>query len=140
MNTIIAIRGVPNTGKTETIIKFYNLLKSKYPTSKIENEIFGLDIRVIITINGVKIGIESQGDPKSRLLKSIPLFVRNQCNIIVCATRTRGETVELIKEQENYEIIWHKKSRIKGVVQQEESSTKMANTIMEKIVDLINNV
>lgn len=139
MNTIIAIKGVLNTGKTATIKKFYHLLKSKYPKSKIENEICGSDIRAIITINGVKIGIESQGDPNSRLFESILLFVKNQCNIIVCATRSRGGTVQLIEEQENYEIIWHERSRIKVVVQQEESSTKMANTIMKKMVDLINN-
>jgi hypothetical protein len=139
MNTIIAIRGVGNTGKTETIKTFYRLLKSKYPTSKIENEVDRLDIRVIITINGVKIGIESQGDPSSRLFESIPLFVRNQCSIIVCATRSKGKTVQLIKEQENYEIIWHKRSLIEDVAKQQESNTKMVNTIMEKIVDVINN-
>ncbi len=139
MNTIIAIRGVGNTGKTKTIKYVYDLVKSKYPEAKIESEICRLDIRVIFTVNGVKIGIESQGDPSSRLFESIPLFVKSQCNIILCATRTKGKTVQLIKEQECYEIIWHEKSFIEGAMKQQESNIKMANTIMKKIVNLINN-
>lgn len=139
MNTIIAIRGVGNVGKTETIKNIYHLLKSKYPEAKIENKICGLDIRVIFTVNGVKIGIESRGDPSSRLFKSIPLFVQRQCNIIICATRSRGKTVQLIKEQKNYEIIWHEKLFIESTMKQQEFNIKMANIIMEKIVNLMNN-
>ena len=138
MNTIIAIKGIGNTGKTETIKNIYHLLKSKYPEAKIENEIYGLDIRAIFTVNGVKIGIESRGDPSSRLFKSIPLFVKSQCNIIICATRSKGKTVRLIKEQDNYEIIWHKKSFVKGEKDQKKSNAEMADIIIKKIVSLIN--
>ncbi len=140
MNTIIAIRGVGNTGKTETIKNVYGLLVSKYPKATIEHKKQGVDIRAIITINNVKIGIESQGDPpNSRLFKSIPFFVEEKCNIILCATRSSGKTVQLIEKQEDYEIIWHEKSFIEGTMKQQESNIKMANTIMEKIVNLINN-
>lgn len=138
MNTIIAIKGVGSVGKTETIKNIYHLLKSKHPEAKIENRICVLDIRVIFTVNGMKIGIESQGDPSSRLFESIPLFVKKQCNIIICATRSRGKTVQLIKEQENYEIIYHEKLFIEDTMKQQESNMKMANTIVEKIVNLIN--
>lgn len=138
MNTIIAIKGIGNTGKTEAIKNIYHLLKSKYPKARIENKICELDIRVIFTVNGVKIGIESQGDPSSRLFESIPLFVKSQCNIILCATRSRGKTVQLIKEQENYEIVWHEKSFVRGKEEQKKSNAEMADIIMKKIVSLIN--
>lgn len=138
MNTIIAINGKENTGKTTTIKEINQLLKSEYPTSKREYEIHKPDIRVIITINGVKIGIESQGDP-GRLPKSILLFVENQCDIIVCATRSKGQTIKLIKKQENYEIIWHCRLRTKVLEHQRESVEDMAGIIKKKIVALINN-
>ena len=38
-------------------------------------------------------GIESQGDPSSRLRQSLSAFVAAKCDIIFCACRTSGMTV-----------------------------------------------
>ena len=56
------------------------------------------DLKVLITYRGVKIGLESQGDPSSRLVKSIDEFVNQYgCDIIICACRTRGKDARTIK-------------------------------------------
>ena len=75
MKKIIALRGVKDVGKSSTLRKTYELLKKKYPNCQcVEHHIDRVDIKVVITINGVKIGIESQGDPNSRLLVSLNIL------------------------------------------------------------------
>jgi hypothetical protein len=54
-------------------------------------------------------GIESQGDPNSRIFKSLPFFVNKECDIILCACRNRGETVwevEKLHKDFDYDIVW----------------------------------
>ena len=93
MNTIIALRGVANRGKTASIKRVYDLLKGAYSKAMFQEIVVGVDIQIIITIDGVKVGIESQGDPNSRLEESLEGFKKAKCDIIFCACRTRGMTV-----------------------------------------------
>jgi len=44
-------------------------------------------------VNVLVVGIESQGDPNSRLQQSILDFAVAKCDIIFCACRTSGMTV-----------------------------------------------
>ena len=111
MKTLIAVRGVANRGKSASIKEVYLLLKRAYPGAEFEDIFIGADITAIITINGLKVGVESQGDPNSRLFKSLPHFVRRGCQVIICATRTRGETVDLVnKYADRYSVSWLDKS------------------------------
>lgn len=56
------------------------------------------DLKVIIQYRNVKIGLESQGDPGSRLVNSIDEFVHQyECDIIICACRTKGKDARTIK-------------------------------------------
>ena len=56
------------------------------------------DLKVLIQYRGVKIGLESQGDPGSRLVNSIDDFVNQyECDIIICACRTKGKDARTIK-------------------------------------------
>lgn len=98
MKIAIAQSGPENAGKTTTIRIMYDLLMDRYPEAVVE---FLLDrnddIRAVVTIGGIKVGIESQGDPwkkTARLDPSLALFVRLKCEVIICATRTRGGTVD----------------------------------------------
>lgn len=138
--TILVLRGKSNIGKTTTIKKVYELLKEKYPQSNI-NEIIAkrntlgeieYDIKVIIIIDGIKIGIESQGDPGSRLEKSLKYFIDNKCDIILCAARTWGKTNNIIEAYSNlFKIIWIRKEIDKS--NNEESNQKQAIEIIKKI-------
>jgi hypothetical protein len=113
MKEVIALRGTKNKGKSQIVKKVPDLLLAKYRGAKVENLIpqsRSLDIKVLITINEVKIGIESQGDPRpGRLPESITEFVKLGCDIIICATRTSGGTqtaVKNLKAHFGYDIVW----------------------------------
>jgi len=138
-NTIIVVKGVANVGKTQTIKNVYELLIKKYNNATKDHIIISADMRIVITINGIKIGIESQGDPSSRLFESIKLFVKIECDIIICATRTRGATVNIVNAQEpKYSVIWHDKLKIKGKEAQLQANLKMANSIIGEVKVLMN--
>ena len=115
MKNIYAIYGRAEIGKTSTVREIYNLLIEKFGKQIIvetETNIFSHkgDIRVTVKINGKLIGIESQGDPDSRLKASLDIFVKVNCDIILCATRTRGTTVDFVKQlEQEYNINWIKK-------------------------------
>jgi hypothetical protein len=135
---VIGLRGKGNVGKSQTIRKAYDLLKSQHKTMIEEHQILGADIRVVLTINGVKIGIESQGDPHSRLEKSLVLFVNEKCAVIVCAARTRGQTVAAVENlQPDYEVLWFGQEVKHSGPQQQDSNNAMARRIVDEMEKII---
>ena len=110
MSDIFALQGKSNCGKTETINEVFVELQSKYSTASATlftpNKI---DVKAIIDIpiggKIVKVGIESQGDPNSRLQASLIDFDNAGCDIIICACRTSGMTVNWINSySHSYQI------------------------------------
>ncbi len=56
------------------------------------------DLKVLIYYRDVTIGLESRGDPNSRLVNSIDEFVNQYgCDIVICACRTKGRDVRFVK-------------------------------------------
>ena len=142
MRKIYAIRGVQKTGKSESIKIFYDKLKAKYTNLEISDKytpIYDGDISVVVEINGKIIAIESQGDPNSRILDSLPKFAAIPANIIICATRTRGSTVDVVKQQqENYQITWIDKKESTNVdkgnkEKNREANNKVADDLMLRL-------
>ncbi|WP_196893443.1 hypothetical protein [Aureivirga marina] len=116
--TIITIYGRANEGKSETIKKVFKNLFIEFPQAKLIKEKFkdSNDIYKVIKIDNIVIGFESEGDPKSRGLKTLSELanekIQNEkkgCDIIICASRSKGETVHNVlnvaKEHE-YNVIW----------------------------------
>lgn len=142
--TIFTLRGRSNIGKTTTIKEVYRLLKVKYP-NLIKNELIlpknpqgNEDIKVIITIDEINIGIESQGDPGSRLQESLKDFVEENCTIILCAARTWGKTNDLIEVYSNlFKIVWIRKEIDKP--NKDECNQKQAIEIIKKIENTLKN-
>lgn len=132
---VIGLWGKGNVGKSQTIKKVYDLLKSKHKNVKEEHKEEGrVDIIVVLTIGTTRIGIESQGDPCSRLEESLRLFVKLGCTVIVCATRTRGQTVKAVEKlQPNYEILWFEQSVKSTVSEQQASNNAMAQQIIGEV-------
>lgn len=137
MKEIIALKGRKNCGKTQTVKKVFAFLKEKYDTDaeKIIDE--GNDITVIIRINGIRIGIESQGDPNSRLKNSLLLFDNEKCQIMICACRTSGMTVRWINSYSEYKKIWIKQKYCNEDEQKSNNDSK-ASQILMMIEDRIN--
>jgi hypothetical protein len=142
--TIFTLRGRSNIGKTTTIKEVYRLLKEKHP-NLIKNELIlpkypqgDEDIKVIIAIDEIKIGIESQGDPGSRLQESLKDFVEENCTIILCVARTRGKTNDLIEVYSNlFKIVWIRKEIDKQ--NKDECNQKQAIEIIKKIENVLKN-
>jgi hypothetical protein len=138
MKRAIALKGRANSGKTYTISKVYELLKAKYPAFKEEDFKITVDIRVILIINGFRIGIESQGDPDSRLEKSLNLFIKKECDVIVCATRTRGQTVEAVEKLSKfgYDFKWFEQNYVKPA-DQDKKNLAMAKEITKEVEAIV---
>lgn len=136
--SIIGLWGTSNVGKSQTIKAVYSKLIKKYPNYKYHPSYTAIlnqvDISVVIEINGKIIGIESQGDPKSRLFVSLPIFVKLKCDIILCATRTRGKTVKAVEKYQNdYGIIWEHKVTSTRNSEIETDNEEMARKILRLI-------
>ena len=110
--TIIALRGNGNTGKSSTIKLVFDMFLKMYKEqiSLIDKGPLNIcDITKIFSCNKITIGIESQGDPNSKIFTSLPKFVQKKCDLIICATRTKGKTVRLVERiqlENNYDVIW----------------------------------
>lgn len=129
---VIALRGTANSGKSTTLRKVRELLEKAHPKAPIHIiHRLVVDFAIIIEINGVLIGIESQGDPGTRLENSIKTFKKRGCAIIVCCTRTRGGTVTVIESlQPEFAIMWNQKTA-------SQDNDEMAQTILKQIRDAL---
>jgi hypothetical protein len=113
-NTILSIWNAGSKGKSTTILNLANILLTNFPNHVIfcsQNVLsLAIDFRLIIQINNKTIALESQGDPKTNLEKRLDdIVIKYQPDLIVCSTRTRGETVhavENIANKYNFDIIW----------------------------------
>lgn len=142
MKTALSIWHTGNKGKTETIREFARLLLTTFPTL---TPIFPTtsivpmtgDFRLVVRINGKIIGVESQGDPNTNLQNRLIDLVDNfNCEVILCTSRTRGNTVSAVENLHNtrgFDIIWASTYQVAGQPQQ-----IMANNLKAKhILDLL---
>ena len=138
--TIIALWGRRDIGKTGTIKEVARLLR-KHPKSQViaDCEEFA-DIKVVIEVKDKKIGINSHGDVADYLSDQLKnLVIHHECDVVVTATRTRGETVTCVKEykqKHGYEIEW-----VKQIWQEngrDAYNQKQANGIVDTIKELLN--
>lgn len=106
---VIANIGVGNRGKSTSIKECFKLLSSRYPKNvSIIHALKSGDVKAIVDVNGTLVGIESQGDPNSRMPKSLIGFHKAGCDIIVIACRTSGETYDAVKNMSKYgyQVVW----------------------------------
>lgn len=139
---IFALKSSGNAGKTTSIKLLPGLLREKYPTCVVTKTYFGdayRDIKLIIEIGQIKIGIESQGDPNSRLCKTLAEFVAQKCNIIICATRMWGQTVDCVNSySKSYEIKFIDKDKEFNESKWDESNRSYAMILLDcvsKVID-----
>ena len=129
---IFALQGPSNTGKSTTLIELLELLEQKYPNATVTDLAGGTkDVNVIVhPVNGLRIGIESQGDPHSRLQHSLLHFQDVACDIVFCACRTSGMTVAWIKSMSPSATIQFIHQPRSKPTQHESANTSMANHLL----------
>ena len=117
MKLIIANRGGHDIGKTTSIRNAFNVLQAKYPMTTTVYEpvgvssfpIVGGEVKATIKIGTTLVGIETQGDPGSRMQQSVDDFVAWGCEIILVACRNQGGTINKITNLESnhgYTVLW----------------------------------
>lgn len=135
MKSLFALRGKSNIGKSQTIRTVVELLTAKHPDAAIEHKLTTkANVRVVLTLNNVKIGIESDGRPNGRLVKeSLDLFVSVGCDVIVCATRTSGATADAVNTLQGFDVHWLEQQEKSQLHEQVLRSIGMARAIVEKV-------
>jgi hypothetical protein len=134
---IIVLSGKSNIGKSKTIKIVYELLLENYPSLIILPDTLaetGKEIRVVIKINGKRIGIESRGDNRTLVENALKIFADHKCAIILCASRTRGGSWDAVQEfgaSHTYNI--NRIEKVSKPTQQDTSNTEYAENIVEKI-------
>ncbi|HYJ85833.1 MAG TPA: hypothetical protein VEW46_07255 [Pyrinomonadaceae bacterium] len=139
MKKAIALTGTERKGKSTTIRKAYDLLIAKYPNASVEHAPgrWGIDIKVVVRIGEVKIGIESRGDPGSALTESLNEFVRIGCIVIVCARRTSGRLFDAVNNlaDQGYELMSIPQVGVLEPAEQKISNQEIAEQILSEIED-----
>ena len=91
--TIIANYGDGDTGKSASIKRVYEKLMNVKEDRK--------DICEVVTINGVKIGIASDGDTQAIVRDNLNFLTDADCQIILTACRSNHDSVVLLNEYKN---------------------------------------
>jgi len=97
------------------------------------------EVLATLTIHGVKVGLTSIGDVGREVRENLELLIENKCEMIICATRTRGETVIAVERHEGEFIIkWLEQNIQPNQEKQAASNKNMSRRIVRSILDLIN--
>lgn len=107
---IIALWGKESKGKTHTLNLVATLLKFNRDAAIIKGEIpanLSNDSVYIVEYHNKKIGIVTYGDDGKTLSKAF-CDIENDCDLYICATRTKDSSVEFARK-EFYNILWVEK-------------------------------
>lgn len=89
MNTIIALKGKGNTGKSTTIRLLHELLLlNGYQLINSDLHVNGGDFIAVFSKKGKRIGVTSSGDTYDLVRNHLQELINANCNICVCACRT----------------------------------------------------
>ena len=105
MKTIIALYRRANTGKTTTLNYLIGLLRGQEVEIK--------ERREIVYYGNKKIAVTTPGDNDYEIKKNIKFFENEDCDILVTATRSRGQTTDTIynyHKEINAKLKWIEKN------------------------------
>ena len=143
---VIADRGTGQIGKSSSVKAVYQLIKDEGHKLLVE-EWQGADIKAIFQIDGVKVGIESQGDPSTIMEETMEEFVKTGCDIIVTACRTKWGTYDKVAlylgNDYGYDILWaaHYVYQVAGADETRDLlNARYARQVYQLIQDRINGI
>ncbi|MGQ1929133.1 hypothetical protein [Ornithobacterium rhinotracheale] len=122
---IIVLFGRAQIGKTSTLNILMGLLDEKL---KVKDDDLIKDRRESIVYKGKNIAVTTPGDDGYQVSENINFFKGKKCDVFITATRTKGSTVEKLKEyatEIGVEIVWMDKNLAKKL-------KKEVNTIQAK--------
>ena len=138
MTTIVALKGRQQSGKTPTLKLLEQVIYNKYTGNvKILHEERDIgaskDIFVVLKINGsLTVGIYSLGDYADAIKVNLQKAISMKCDIVFCACRTRGPTVNAVKSFASSSV---KISYVKRIYETDRS--KQENVNQEQVKSLM---
>lgn len=105
--TILCLFGPANAGKTSTIRRVDEILQS-YGAKLVKVLFEEYDFGKEYMFRGHKIGILSLGDPGSAQSEHLDHLAIDECDIIICASRSKGTTCDAVSKvaSSNYDRYW----------------------------------
>lgn len=136
--TMLALWGISNVGKTTTIRMVYEELRAEADTICITPGLLARkEVKAaILEIDGVLVGFASQGDFAEILRERLEPLIEAGCSVILCATHTRGGTVDIVTELAEssdppYKLVWIRKSH--GQADEQAANRQGARKIIAEI-------
>lgn len=94
---LLRVYGPSCSGKTTAIKSVCKKFIRHHPdVVVIDREDQGDDILVVLKVDEISVGFSSGGDYPEQVEKNMDTLRKKKCDIIVCATRTKGGTVEAV--------------------------------------------
>ena len=107
---VIANKGAAEVGKSASIMALYNLMIEKgYKKLSWQSLNAGRDVTAVFEINDVLVGLESEGDPGDSMKNCIDDLIKDNCQVIVTACRTKDTSFEIVNTRlrdAGYDIVW----------------------------------
>lgn len=129
---VIVLNGVANTGKTTTLNLLNDLLNPDNPITD------GKDHRRTFTYKGKTIFIATPGDDKAQIDENIKRARKENCDILVTASRTKGYGRKLLREQ--FKDIHFIKKNVADQQKQDFVNKTQAADLQAIIDDVINQL
>ncbi|EPN6604637.1 MULTISPECIES: hypothetical protein [unclassified Providencia] len=154
---VLVLKGPSNSGKTTTIkLVYHKIVTSVYHRLladfkgeiKVTNYLSKKatsDIKLLVEIGDFKIAFESQGDPVAptkkhhRLRDSLPFFVDEKCHIIICTSRTSGQTTKYVEACKPQYVITPFIKYVEPEEKMESKWEESAEDIFKKTLELYNS-
>ncbi len=137
MKIIFQVAGPASVGKSTTIRLAYERLRDKHADAEVlSNASLRKEVQAILKINRKLIGIESRGDNAEFVKAALKLFAKQGCAVIVCATRSRGETDQAVKrfaELNGFELERMDKAGTTST-QQDSDNSKLATKLVREVL------
>lgn len=138
---VIALFGRGSTGKTRCLGHLINLINNEEKRGYFLKE--GKDARVTLEYRGKRITICTWGDNEYEECLNIDMIRQDNPNIAVVATRTKGGTVEIVRQfcekEKECPLKWVEKyvASFNGEAGQEFMNNLQAEQIIEYIKELV---
>jgi hypothetical protein len=144
--TIFALFGIGDSGKTTTISLVYNHFRQQgakviYGGDTTRHRQKGArEIRgAVLEIDDILVGFATPGDRPDILLRLLEALIERGCIIIVCATHTRGGTVEVVREFERQGFKVERIEKACPQMDHDDGNQKKAKEITEKVRGAVEN-
>ncbi|MDO9576422.1 MAG: hypothetical protein Q7J16_00905 [Candidatus Cloacimonadales bacterium] len=140
--TIIALKGTANIGKSMTIARLGRLLQKNGGITA--DKISDYDYRAVFSYKDQTIGIQTSGDVGDFVCGELKYFLGEKCSIIVIASKTYGKTKKCITDfarQNDYRLILSTPYQVRDdSITTDSIKNYCANHIMSMINDIISGI